>query len=111
MSDNVAELGRKPKVEGLPDEDVLELVFKHPIQIGSATYEKIVLREPTAGEVRKSQGVANGVGSTLSLAQQVAGVPMGVLEKVVISDFMKIDRFFSKFYRDSPEIGPSLLES
>lgn len=84
----------------------LTIELANPVEFANATYDKLELREPTAGEMVKSL-TQTGLASTIALISLVSGVPRGAVEKMPISEVLKADDFLSLFTRRGPATGES----
>lgn len=78
------------------------LTLSKPVTIGSAdnpvVYEKLDLREPTAGELEKaSLGNVTNIGVAINLISIVSGVPRKAIEKIGRSDLMAANNFLEGF--------------
>lgn len=95
---------------GHPEELVLPL--RKPVVIGKGadalTYDKLILREPTAGELEKATtSTTSDIGMSITLISLVAGVPRGVAEKIGQRDLKEANEYLAGFTEDGPEPGPT----
>lgn len=93
-----------------PEELVLTL--RKPVVLGKGdgalTYDKLILREPTAGELEKATTTtASDIGMSITLISLVAGVPRGVAEKIGQRDLKEANEYLAGFTEDGPEPGPT----
>lgn len=94
--------------QDLPDELVITL--RKPVSLGSETCERLVLREPTAGEVDKAQKAGrgpdgSGTTSDMVLVALVSGVPKPLVALIGYRDFDKAVKYLGGFMGDGPETG------
>ena len=90
----------------MDDVKIIELTL--PVEFGGKTYDKIVLREPTAGEVVKAFNGATGLAATILLVSIVSDIPRGAIEKVGISKVREASEFLELF-TSTP--GPAIGEN
>ena len=78
--------------------DEITIQLRKPITLGDIVYDKLVLKEPTAGQIEKaSSGSANGVSMVISLISTVAVVPRKVAESLCQRDFKEASNFLDTF--------------
>lgn len=90
----------------------LEITLRKPVVLGKGesalTYEKLTLREPTAGELEKATTTATSdIGMSITLISLVAGVPRGVAEKIGQRELKEANEYLAGFTEDGPEPGPT----
>lgn len=74
--------------------------LRKPVALGDVVYEKLELREPTAGELEKASGgptATTNVGVIINLISLVAKVPRKVAEDLCQRDFRDASDFFGNF--------------
>lgn len=91
-------------------EDTKAIPLRKPVQLGDPAkggllYDKVELREPTAGELEKSSNATNNVGVTITLISLVANLPRGVVERFSQRDLQACNDFLATFGNGSPETG------
>jgi hypothetical protein len=84
--------------------DTLTITLRKPIEIAGITYDRLELREPTAGEMKKLEG-KTGTTATIDLLFMVTGVPIGALDKLGVRDLRKATDYLEAFFTDGPSIG------
>lgn len=85
-------------------DEQLTLDLRKPITVAGKQYERLVLREPLAGELEAASRAQSGVGGLMSLIAAVAGVPRAVPEAMVSRDLARADAFFNTF--SVPAVDP-----
>lgn len=85
--------------------DEKSLPLRKPVTIAQVTYDKLDLREPTAGELEKASLLPTGVGQAISLISAVAKVPRNVVERLCQRDFEEASDFLASFNVASPTTG------
>lgn len=94
----------------MPQAEEKILTLRKPVVLGKGedalTYDKLTLREPTAGELEKATGNAtSNVSISITLIHLVAGVPRGVVEKIGQRDLKEASDYLGGFTEDGPETG------
>lgn len=80
----------------IPDELIIAL--RKPITLGEVVYDKLSLREPTAGELEKASTAAtSNLGAIMNLISAVAKVPRRVVESLGQRDFKEVSDFLDSF--------------
>ncbi|HBD37511.1 MAG TPA: phage tail assembly protein [Cupriavidus sp.] len=79
---------------------------KKPVSIGSGEnaviYDKLTLREPTAGELDKAMAASTNIGIGILLISQVAAIPRAAVEKLCQRDFTEANEYLGGFTDDGP---------
>lgn len=75
-----------------------------PVEFGGKSYDKLDLREPTAGEYMKAMR-ETGFKASITLVALVAGHPPGAVEKMPLGKVLEADRFLSGFIEPGPTTG------
>lgn len=79
-------------------QDMLVLNFRKPIIIGkgdgAVTFEKVVLREPKAGEMEKARRADTDVGYVITLIHLVGAIPRKVAEEIPQTELAEASGFF-----------------
>lgn len=90
------------EIDALPDE--MELVFRRPIVHGGVTYDKVTLKEPTAGQL---SAITKKVGPEVyTTAVALTGaVPIGVAELMLARDLNRAEAFFDSFLERAQTTG------
>ncbi|SEJ21686.1 Phage tail assembly chaperone protein, E, or 41 or 14 [Azotobacter beijerinckii] len=82
-------------------QDELTITLSKPITIGAGdaalVYEKLELREPTAGELEKASRADTSVGVAINLIQMIAKIPRAAAEKIGQRDLARANEFFGAF--------------
>lgn len=84
-------------------EDMKTITLRTPVTLGTATYDKLDLREPTAAQIVKAQreGAVNGaMASNILLIAEVSGVPKAAVERMGIRDVQEASRFLAGFMEE-----------
>lgn len=76
--------------------DELTVTLRKPVEFGGLTFEKLVLREPTADEWTQWDK-KEGVESDIIAVSVVAGVPEGAVRKIGSRDLLQASRFIAGF--------------
>jgi len=79
--------------------------LRKPITLGGVVYDKLELREPTAGELEESSKATTSLGMVISLIQIVAKVPKSVARGLCQRDMQEANDFLASFGKDSQRIG------
>ena len=78
--------------------DEITIQLRKPITIGDIVYDKLVLKEPTAGQIEKaSSASSNGISMVINLISTVAVVPRKVAEGLCQRDFKEASNFLDSF--------------
>ncbi|EON14820.1 phage tail assembly protein [Pandoraea sp. SD6-2] len=93
-----------------PDEKTITL--RKPVKLGSGesevVYDKINLREPTAGELDKATSVGgSNMGIGIMLIHLVSGLPKTAIEKLCQRDFTEANEYLGGFTDDGPTESPT----
>lgn len=67
-----------------------------PVTVGDATYESIVLREPTVGEMLKISTL-RGLNASIDLVAMISGVPRPAILLMPISALRQANDFLDRF--------------
>ncbi|WP_227459316.1 phage tail assembly protein [Cupriavidus pauculus] len=90
----------------------LEITLRKPVVLGKGesalTYEKLTLREPTAGELEKATTTTtNDLSMSITLISLVSGLPRGVVERIGQRELKEANEYLGGFTEDGPEPGPT----
>jgi hypothetical protein len=92
-------------------EEEITITLIKPVVLGKGadaiTYEKLELREPTAGEIEKAQRADTSAGAAITMISLIAGIPRTVVEKICKRDLVKANTFLEGF----SDAGPSEVEA
>jgi hypothetical protein len=81
------------------EETTIEL--SKPVSLGkgdaAVIYEKLELREPSAGELEKASRSDTSVGSAITLIGLITGIPRAAIEKISKRDLVAANRFLEGF--------------
>lgn len=88
-----------------PDEKTIPL--RKPVKLGSGesevVYDKLALREPTAGELDKATTMGgSNIGIGIMLIHLVSGLPKPAIEKLSQRDFTEANEYLAGFTDDGP---------
>ena len=86
------------------DEDTLTVTFRKPFDDKGVTYEKVDLREPTAGELAQTDGL-EGYAIDVRIISVVGGMPESAVRQIPARDFLTATRFLGGFMRPAPAPG------
>lgn len=86
------------------------VTLRKPVKLGDMTYDKLDLREPTAGELEKASGATSDLGVVINLISIVAKVPRRVAEGLSQRDLQEASNFFVQF-GDFPATGETSSQS
>lgn len=89
--------------------DELTITLRKPVTIGDITYDKLQLREPTAGQLEKSTNATSNVGAVINLISTVAVVPRKVVESLSQRDFQEASDFLESFSKPDQPTGETSL--
>jgi hypothetical protein len=82
-------------------QDEITIELSAPVSIGkgeaAVIYEKLDLREPTAGELEKASRADTSVGSAITLISLITAIPRGAVEKIKKRDLVAANRFLEGF--------------
>lgn len=78
-------------------EEQKTITLRKPVTLGEVTYDKLELREPTAGEMSIAQKAGGGVDLTMSLIQQIARMPKKAVESLGARDLTEADAYLAGF--------------
>lgn len=85
----------------MTQQDTLTLTFSKLITLGTGegapAYEKVELREPTAGELEKATRADTAAGVIINLVSLVGSIPRVAAEKMTQRDMAKASAFFGTF--------------
>lgn len=90
--------------------DEKTIVLLKPVTIGDIVYEKLDLREPTAGELNQASKADSNIGMAIILIQVIAKVPKSVVEKLCQRDFQAANDFLGSFGSNSRQTGETLSQ-
>ncbi len=91
--------------------DEKTIPLRKPVKIGDITFDKLDLREPTAGELEKASNATTQIGVVISLISLVARIPRGAAEKLCQRDLREASDFLGSFSGDSLAIGDTSPQS
>lgn len=79
--------------------DETTITLRKPVKLGEVTYDKLDLREPTAGELERATGGTSSSDMTIviNLISIVAKVPRRVAEGLCQRDLQEASHFFVQF--------------
>ena len=86
-------------------QDEKTIVLRKPVTLGGVTYEKLDLREPTAGELAKATKAGGNVDVAIALISLIAKVPRGAVEGLSQRDLQEASDFLGSFTLAGPETG------
>lgn len=92
-------------MELLPDGGV-KITLRKPIVFGSETIKELVLREPTAKDIRQMK-VPPSTDDMLKLAGNLCGLTPPQIDMLKMKDTMEVLNAVGNFMDDSPETGKS----
>lgn len=84
-------------------QDELVLMLRKPVTIGDIVYDKLELREPTAGELSKAMKAPSTIDTAIALISMVAKVPKTAVEGICQRDLEDASAFLGRFKGDSRE--------
>lgn len=87
------------------------VVLRKLVTIGDVVYEKLDLREPTAGDLEKASSATSQMGLVINLIQIVAKVPRKVIESLCQRDLKEASAFLESFSEDSQGTGETSLQT
>lgn len=87
------------------EQDEITITLRKPVKLGEMTYEKLDLREPTAGELEKASTAATNMGVVINLISIVGKVPRKVAEGLSQRDLKEAGDFLDSFNEPSPATG------
>lgn len=90
----------------MTDDATLTVTFRKPIEYKSITYEKVDLREPTAGELAETSGLI-GYSADIAIISAVGAMPDGAVKLMPATEFTEAARFIGRFITPAPETGAS----
>lgn len=73
------------------------ITLRKPVTLGDQTYDKLELREPTAGELEKAAAAGSNMSVAISLIAAVAKVPRRVVEGLCQRDMREAGSFLEQF--------------
>lgn len=82
------------KEEEIPEE--LVIVLRKPVEFGGSTYDKLTLREPTAGQMLEWDKVSGREADVKAVAV-VSGVPEPAVRLIGTRDLGKAANYISRF--------------
>lgn len=91
--------------------DEITIPLRKPVKLGDMSYDKLDLREPTAGELEKASSAATSVGVVINLISAVAKVPRRVVEGLSQRDLKEASDFLDGFNKDDPTTGETSSQS
>ncbi|QNK65762.1 phage tail assembly protein [Variovorax sp. PAMC26660] len=87
------------------EQDEITITLRKPVKLGDMTYEKLELREPTAGELEKASSATTNMGVVINLIQLVAKVPRKVVEGLCQRDLKEAGDFLEAFSEGDQTTG------
>lgn len=78
------------------DQDELVITLRKPVKLGTETYERLVLREPTAGELMQWDQLEKTEADIKAVAT-VSGVPEPAVRMIGARDLIQASRFIGSF--------------
>ena len=78
-------------------DDTKTITLRKPVEVGGVVYDKLDLREPTAGELEKSSTATSNMGVAINLIALVAKVPRKAAEGLCQRDLKEAGDFFDRF--------------
>jgi hypothetical protein len=88
--------------------DEKTITLRKPVTLGGITYEKLDLREPTAGELSKATKAGGNVDVAITLISLIAKVPRGAVEGLSQRDLQEASDFLGSFTLTGLETGQTL---
>lgn len=88
-------------------QDEKTITLRKPVELGGVTYDKLDLREPTAGELDKASRATSDVGAAILLISIIAKVPKGAIEGLCQRDLKECSDFLASFAEDGTTAGES----
>ncbi len=82
-------------------QDEMTLMLRKPVTIGDIVYDKLDLREPTAGELSKAMKAPSSIDTAIALISMVAKVPKTAVEGICQRDLEDATAFLGRFKGDS----------
>ncbi|MGJ7611154.1 MULTISPECIES: phage tail assembly protein [unclassified Variovorax] len=87
------------------EHDEITITLRKPVKLGEMTYDKLDLREPTAGELEKASSATTNMGVVINLIHLVAKVPRKVVEGLCQRDLKEAGDFLEGFNEPSLPVG------
>lgn len=87
-------MATQEEIDEYPDELILQ--FRKPIKFSGQDYHEVVLKEPTAGQLREITR-KSGPDATIHAIAVTGGILPGVAEQIPTRELMKAEAFFSRF--------------
>lgn len=85
-------------------EDTLTITFRKPFEDKGTTYDRITLREPTAGELVQTDGF-EGYALDVRVMSIVGAMPESAVKQIPAREFLQGTRFLGGFMRAAPATG------
>jgi hypothetical protein len=82
--------------EDLPDE--LEITLRKPVEFGGVRFEKIIIREPTAGQMLEWDKLS-GREADVKAVCVVSGIPEPAVRMMLIRDFNEAAEHIGRFLK------------
>jgi hypothetical protein len=90
-------------------QDEITIELRKPVSVGkgdaAVIYEKLDLREPSAGELEKASRADTSVGSAITLISLITSIPRGAVEKISKRDLVAANRFLEGFTDAGQSVG------
>jgi hypothetical protein len=88
-------------------EDTKTIILKAPVELGSESYDRLELKEPTAAQMVKAQKetARNGnLAGDILLIAEISGVPKPAVDKIGISAIVEAQQYLAGFM-NPPTLG------
>ena len=86
-------------------EEEKTIYLRKPLELGKQVYDKLELREPTAGELEKASKAGSDLGMLISLISSIAKVPRLVVERISQRDLTAASDFLGSFTPAAQKTG------
>lgn len=90
-------------------QEEITIELSKPVSMGkgdaAVIYEKLELREPSAGELEKASRADTSVGSAITLISLITSIPRGAVEKISKRDLVAANRFLEGFTDAGQSVG------
>ena len=86
-------------------QDEKTITLRKPVTLGDVVYDKLELREPTAGELEKASKATTNLGIVMNLISAVAKIPRVVVEGLCQRDLKEAGDFLDGFSAGGPTTG------
>ncbi|VTU36226.1 phage tail assembly protein [Variovorax sp. PBL-E5] len=77
--------------------DEKTITLRKPVTLGDIVYDKLDLREPTAGELEKASTAESNLGVVINLISTVAKIPRRAVEGICQRDLKDAGKFLDTF--------------